>query len=60
MVVVVRVRRGHAAAAAVAVDHKRPPVVAVVKHACHPQQHQDEGAEQEEEHVDTFGLRGQA
>lgn len=57
--IVVGVRRGDAAAA-VAADHECPPVATVVQHPGHRQQHQHEGAEQEEKDVDAFGLRGKA
>lgn len=41
-------------------DQERPPVVAAIQHASSHQQHQDESAEQEEEHVDAFGLSREA
>lgn len=55
VVVVVGVRRRDAAFA-VAANQERPPVVTVVEHAGRHQQHQHEGAEQEEKHVDAFSL----
>lgn len=54
-VVIVGVRRRDAAFA-VAANQERPPVVTVVEHAGRHQQHQHEGAEQEEKHVDAFSL----
>lgn len=41
-------------------DQECPPVVAAVQRASSHQQHQDESTEQEEEHVDTFGLSQEA
>lgn len=41
-------------------DQESPPVVATVQHASSHQQHQDESAEQEEQHIDAFGLSREA
>lgn len=59
VVVVVGIRMRDAAVA-VATNQEGLVVVAVVQHTGRHQQHQDEGAEQEEEHVDAFGLRREA
>lgn len=60
MVVVVVEVRGRDAAAAAAANQEGPPAVSVVQKASYQQKCEDEGAEQEEQHVHTFSLGRQA